>query len=119
MEYIIDPELEPDADLFLDAVSIPHDIRRFWTSIEKDIGTFEDHGDVDLDDVVPLSLMILQTCIAAYVCGGAGRGGGGRLRIARGRMTPNGSAPDHGAGLADRGPTRGSRPRGRTRIATP
>jgi hypothetical protein len=31
-------------------------IRRFWTSVEKDIGSFEEFGDVDLDGVTPLSL---------------------------------------------------------------
>jgi hypothetical protein len=44
-------------------------IRRFWTSIEKDIGSFEDFGDVDLDEVTPLSLHVLQMCIDAYIAG--------------------------------------------------
>jgi len=43
--------------------------RRFWTSIEKDIGSFEDFGDVDLDEVTPLSLAVLQVCVDAYVAG--------------------------------------------------
>ena len=42
---------------------------RFWTSIEMDIGSFEDFGDVDLDEVTPLSLAVLQMCIDAYVAG--------------------------------------------------
>ncbi|HEX8081085.1 MAG TPA: hypothetical protein VF557_12810 [Jatrophihabitans sp.] len=69
IKYIIDPDLEPDLDLLTDALTILKAIRRFWTSIELDIGTFEDHGDVDLDEIVPLSLMALQQCIDAYVAG--------------------------------------------------
>lgn len=69
IKYIIDPDFEPDMDLFADALTILKAIRRFWTSIEVDIGTFEDHGDVDLDEIVPLSLMALQQCIDAYVAG--------------------------------------------------
>jgi hypothetical protein len=44
-------------------------VRRFWTSIEKDIGSFEEFGDVDLDEVTPLSLAVLQMCIDAYLAG--------------------------------------------------
>jgi hypothetical protein len=44
-------------------------IRRFWTSIEKDVGTFEHLDDVDLDEVVPLSLVVLQMCVDAYLEG--------------------------------------------------
>jgi hypothetical protein len=38
-------------------------------SVEKDIGSFEDFGDVDLDEVTPLSLAVLQMCIDAYLAG--------------------------------------------------
>jgi hypothetical protein len=41
-------------------------MRRFWTGIEKDIGSFEDFGDVDLDEIMPRSLAVLQLCIDAY-----------------------------------------------------
>jgi len=34
-----------------------------------DIGSFEDFGDVDLDEMVPLSLMILPQCIDACAAG--------------------------------------------------
>jgi hypothetical protein len=61
-------------------VDIPEPDRRerargFWASIEKDIGSFEDFedfedfGDVDLDEVTPLSLAVLQMCIDAYIEG--------------------------------------------------
>ena len=69
IKYIVDPDFEPDVALLTDALTILKAIRRFWMSIEKDIGSFEDFGDVDLDEVTPLSLSILQTCIDAYVAG--------------------------------------------------
>jgi len=69
IKYIIDPDFEPDGELLTDALTILKVIRRFWTSIEKDIGSFEDFGDVDLDEVTPLSLAVLQICVDAYVAG--------------------------------------------------
>ena len=69
LKYIIDPDFEPDVDLFSDALIILPAIKRFWTSIEKDIGSFEGFGDVDLDDVTPLSLHVLQMCLDSYVAG--------------------------------------------------
>lgn len=67
IKYIVDPDFEPDVELLTDALTILKAIRRFWTSIEKDIGSFEDFGDVDVDEVTPLSLAVLQMCIDAYV----------------------------------------------------
>lgn len=69
IKYIVDPDFEPDVELFTDALTILKATRRFWTSIEKDIGSFEDFGDVDLDEVTPLSLAVLQMCIDAHVAG--------------------------------------------------
>lgn len=69
VRYIVDPDAEPDADLFIDALTILKAIRRFWTSVEADLGTFADHPDVELDDIVPLSLAVLQQCIDAYAAG--------------------------------------------------
>jgi len=69
IKYIVDPDFEADVELLTDALTILKAIRRFWTSIEKDIGSFEDFGDVDLDEVTPLSLAVLQMCIDAYVAG--------------------------------------------------
>jgi hypothetical protein len=65
-KYLIDVEHEPDADLFVEALEVLRDIRRFWTQIEIDIGSFADHGDVTVDDVQPLSLLALGTFIEAY-----------------------------------------------------
>jgi hypothetical protein len=67
--YLIDPDLEPNMDLFVDAVAILRDISRFWTQVEIDIGSFEDHGEVSVDDVTPGSLLLLQMCIDAYTEG--------------------------------------------------
>ncbi len=69
IEYMVDPDFEPDVELSTDALTILKATRRFWTSIEKDIGSSEDFGDVDLDEVTPLSLAVLQMCIDAYVAG--------------------------------------------------
>jgi hypothetical protein len=69
MKYIVDPEFEPDVRLLSDGLEILACIRRFWTSIEKDLGSFDDIGDLDLDEVTPLSLLVLQMCIDAYVAG--------------------------------------------------
>jgi hypothetical protein len=69
IKYVVDPNFEPDVGLFTDALLILQSVRRFWTSVEKDIGSFEDFGDVDLDEVTPLSLAVLQMCIDAYLAG--------------------------------------------------
>jgi hypothetical protein len=69
IKYVVDPDFEPDVELLTDALTILKSIRRFWASIEKDIGSFEEFGDVDLDEVTPLSLVVLQMCIDAHVAG--------------------------------------------------
>jgi hypothetical protein len=55
--------------LFIDALEILRDMSRFWTQIEIDIGTFEEYGDVLVDDAMPSSLVLLQLCIEAYADG--------------------------------------------------
>jgi len=69
IKYLVDPEFEPDVVLLTDALTILKAIERYWTGIDKDIGSFEDFGDVDLDEVTSLSLVVLQTCIDAYIAG--------------------------------------------------
>ncbi|MBK9102633.1 MAG: hypothetical protein IPM90_14325 [Austwickia sp.] len=68
-KYLVDPSFEPDLDLLVEALSILRSISRFWTQIEIDIGTFEDHGAVTVDDVTPTQLVVLQLCVDAYVDG--------------------------------------------------
>ena len=65
--YIVDPDLSIDIELFTDALAILKSISRFWAQVEIDIGSFEDAGAVDVDDVVPLALAVLQMCIDAFV----------------------------------------------------
>ncbi|WP_426503092.1 hypothetical protein ACPPVO_36470 [Dactylosporangium sp. McL0621] len=68
-KYIVDPAFEPDMQLFTDAVEILREILRFWTRMEIDLGSFEQFGDVDPDEVTPGRLLLLQLCIDAYVEG--------------------------------------------------
>ncbi|WP_297649666.1 hypothetical protein [Pseudonocardia sp.] len=65
-KYVIDVKFEPKFDLFVDALSILKDVSRFWTQLEIEIGTFEEHGEISVDDAVPVSLYVLQLCIDAY-----------------------------------------------------
>ncbi|MEQ4566867.1 hypothetical protein [Paenarthrobacter sp. CAP02] len=67
--FIVDPDRNLDAQMFVDAVAILRDVHRFWVSVERDIGMFEHLGDVALDEVTPLSLLLLQQCIDAYLEG--------------------------------------------------
>ena len=53
-------------DLFIDALTILRELNRFSTQIEIDIGTFAEHGDLDVEDAAPISLYILQLCVEAY-----------------------------------------------------
>lgn len=69
IKYVVDVKFEPDVELLADALKILADIRRFWTQIEVDIGTYEEFGDIDVDEVQPLSLMVLQMSIDAYIDG--------------------------------------------------
>lgn len=68
-KYIVDVDFEPNVDLFGDALVILRDIMRFWTQVEKDIGTFDEYGDLDLDEVTPASIAMLGMCIDAYLEG--------------------------------------------------
>lgn len=68
-KYIVDIDFEPNVDLFIEAIAILRDITRFWTQMEIDIGSFDEHGRVSVDDVQAGSLMMLQMCIDAYAQG--------------------------------------------------
>lgn len=68
-KYLVDPAAEPEVNLLVDALTILKAVSRFWVQVELDVGTFEGHPDVTVEDVTPLSLMTLQTCIDAYVAG--------------------------------------------------
>jgi hypothetical protein len=68
-KYIVDPDFEPDMALFSDAVQILRDVLRYWSQVEIELGSFDQHGDVEADDVTPGRLLLLQTCLDAYVEG--------------------------------------------------
>lgn len=66
VRYIVDPYHEPDFELFIDALKILRKISRLWVEVDAGVGTFNDFEDLDLDDVTPMSIAILDLCIRAY-----------------------------------------------------
>ena len=76
VKYIVDPDADPEVDLLVDAIITLKDLHRFWIDIELSTGGFFlpdgcGVGDVDPDEVMPLSLVVLQKCTDAYLDGGA------------------------------------------------
>lgn len=74
VKYVVDPDENPDVDLLVDALSTLKDLHRFWIGIELSTGGFfladgSDVGDVEAEEVMPLSLIILQQCLDAYLEG--------------------------------------------------
>jgi hypothetical protein len=67
--YLIDPDLEPDFDLFIEALKTLRGISRFWTEVEAGYGTFDDFPDPDLDEVINGRVALLDLCIRAYGVG--------------------------------------------------
>lgn len=65
--FIIDADRDVDVTLLVDAASILRDISRFWTQMEIDMGSFEAHGDVSVDEVHPGRLLVLDLCLDAYL----------------------------------------------------
>jgi hypothetical protein len=66
--YLIDPDLEPDSDLFIEALKTLRGVSRFWTEVEAGHGTF-DFPDLDLDEVINGRVALLDLCIRAYGVG--------------------------------------------------
>jgi hypothetical protein len=64
--YLTDPNLEPDFDLFIEALKTLRNLSRFWTEVEADIGTFEAYPELDLDEVTNGRILLLDLCISAY-----------------------------------------------------
>lgn len=74
VRFIVDPDADPEVELLIDAVATLKDMHRFWTGVELSTGGFfmPDGtlvGDVDPDEVMPLSLVVLQQCMDAYIDG--------------------------------------------------
>lgn len=65
-KYLVDPNLEPDFDLFIEALKTMKALSRFWTEVEAGYGTFEDFPDLDLEAVKNGRMMIIELCISAY-----------------------------------------------------
>jgi hypothetical protein len=65
--FIVDVEQEPDISILTDALQIARDIDRFWIGVEKDMGTYDEHGDVDVDQVLSGRTIVLQLCVNAYL----------------------------------------------------
>ena len=68
-KYVVDPDFEPSMELFGDALQILRDVSRFWVQVEMDIGSFDEFGEIDVDEVVPADIAMLEICIKAYVDG--------------------------------------------------
>jgi hypothetical protein len=76
VKYVIDPDEDPDVELLVDAITTLKDLHSFWINVELSTGAFflpdgSDVGDVDAEDVMPLSLIVLQHCLDAYPDGNA------------------------------------------------
>ena len=67
VRFVVDPDSDPDVGLLTDALEILKALDRFWSQIEIDIGSFEHLGAVDVDEVTPLSTVVLQSCVKAYI----------------------------------------------------
>lgn len=65
-KYLVDPNLEPDVDLFIEALKTLKALSHFWTEVEAGYGTFEDFPDLDLEEVNNGRMMLIELCISAY-----------------------------------------------------
>jgi hypothetical protein len=66
VDRFVDVDLEPDFDLFIEALKTLRGISRFWTEVEAGYGTFDDFPDPDLDEVINGRVALLDLCIRAY-----------------------------------------------------
>jgi hypothetical protein len=69
IKYVVDPAMNVDKRLFGNALGVLRAIERFWSQVEIDIGSFQEHGDMTVEDVTPGTMLILQACIDAWVDG--------------------------------------------------
>jgi hypothetical protein len=65
-KYLVDPNLEPDFDLFIEALKTLRALSQFWNEVEAGYGTFEDFPDLDLDEVKNGRMLLIGLCISAY-----------------------------------------------------
>ena len=69
LKYLVDPRFEPNVMLLKDAVEILVAIRLFWIEMEIAKGSFEEFGNVSVEDVSSPMITVLQMCIDAYIEG--------------------------------------------------
>lgn len=69
LKYLIDVDSGIDADLFTQAIGVLKDIRRFWTQVELNRGLIGISADATVDEVVPVSSLVLQNILDAWVDG--------------------------------------------------
>ncbi|MEV5650502.1 hypothetical protein AB0L57_19815 [Nocardia sp. NPDC052254] len=74
IKYIVDPDERLDTDLFVEAVEILKAIKRFWAEIMV-FTTVDNPGEVDLDQVFTLDMIVLQRCVNAVIEGTRERAG--------------------------------------------
>jgi hypothetical protein len=68
-KFLVDPDLEPDYDLFVEALKTLKALSRFWTEVEAGYGTFEDYPDLDLDEVTNGRILLIDLAISAFAEG--------------------------------------------------
>lgn len=77
VRYMVDVDADPDIELLGEAHAVLKDLHRFWIDIELSSGGFfladgnvvDQFDEVDPDEIMPASLMLLRQCIEAYVDG--------------------------------------------------
>ncbi|MEP7194325.1 MAG: hypothetical protein ABI903_15860 [Actinomycetota bacterium] len=68
-KFLVDPDLEPDYDLFVQALKTLMTLSRFWTEVEAGYGTFEDYPDLELDEVTNGRILLIDLAISAFAEG--------------------------------------------------
>jgi hypothetical protein len=78
IKYLIDVDSEIDAGLFIQALEVLKNIRKFWAQValdeglilvDRDAGTIEVAEGITADEIAPLSSLVLQNVFDAWVEG--------------------------------------------------
>lgn len=69
IKYLIDVDSEVDADLFIQALEVLKDIRKFWTQVALNEGMIGIPEGTTADEIAPLSSLVLQNVFDAWVEG--------------------------------------------------
>ncbi|WP_017933097.1 hypothetical protein [Nocardioides sp. Iso805N] len=68
-KYLVDPNLEPNYELFVEALKTLKSLSRFWTEVEAGYGTFDEYPDLDLDEVTNGRILLIDLAISAFTDG--------------------------------------------------